>query len=113
MPAIARKGDTVLSADGTGYNCGSPMETSVDQVNGNSVKANNILIVVQGNKVAMHNKGGCSPDESTLTSFSSTYLLKSLSISLAFGSRGFGAAKKRTRPPSTSFFAVLSLSRID
>jgi len=72
MPAIARKGDTVLSVDGTGYNCGSPMETSVDQVNPKNVKANGILIVVDGNKIAMHNKGGCSPDESTLTSFSST-----------------------------------------
>jgi uncharacterized Zn-binding protein involved in type VI secretion len=72
MPAISRKGDTVLSADGTGYNCGSPMETSVDQVNDKKVKANGILIVVDGNKIAVHNKGGCSPDESVLTSFSST-----------------------------------------
>jgi uncharacterized Zn-binding protein involved in type VI secretion len=72
MPAIARQGDTVLSVDGTGYNCGSPMETSVDQVNPNDVKANNILIVVDGNKIAVHNLGGCTVDGSKLTSFSST-----------------------------------------
>jgi type I restriction-modification system DNA methylase subunit len=35
------------------------------------IYANNILIVVQGNKVAPHNKSGCSLDESTLSSFSS------------------------------------------
>jgi uncharacterized Zn-binding protein involved in type VI secretion len=72
MPAISRKGDTVLSVDGTGYNCGSPMETSVDQVNDKKVKANGILIVVDGNKIASHPLGGCSEDGSVLTSFSST-----------------------------------------
>ena len=72
MPSVARAGDTVLSPDGTGYQCGSPMETSVGEVNDKSVTANGILIVVQGNKVAPHPKGGCSLDESTLSTFSST-----------------------------------------
>ena len=72
MPSVARAGDTVLSPDGTGYQCGSPMQTSVGEVNNKSVTANGILIVVQGNKVAPHPKGGCSLDESTLSTFSST-----------------------------------------
>ena len=72
MPAIARQGDTVLSVDGSGFRCGSPMQTAVDQVNPKNVKANGILIVVQGNKIASHPLGGCAEDGSTLTSFSST-----------------------------------------
>ena len=48
-----------------------PLKTNVDEVNSNNVYANNILIVVQGNKVALHNKSGCIPDTSTLSSFSS------------------------------------------
>ena len=71
MPAVARKDDTVLSPDGTGYKCRMPMKTNVDQVNSNKVYANNILIVVQGNRVAAHNKSGCIPDTSTLSSCSS------------------------------------------
>ena len=71
MPAVARQGDSVLSRDGTGRNCAQPMQTSVGEVNGNSVFANGILIVVQGNKVAPHPRGGCGPDESTLSTFSS------------------------------------------
>jgi ribosomal protein L27 len=70
MPAISRKGDTVMSPDGVGRDCARPVETAVDEVNGNSVFANNILIVVQGNKIAPHNKGGCDPDESVLSTFS-------------------------------------------
>jgi uncharacterized Zn-binding protein involved in type VI secretion len=68
MPAVARAGDSVLSIDGAGYKCRQPMQTSVGEVNGNKVFANGILIVVQGKKVAPHPKGGCSPDESTLSS---------------------------------------------
>ena len=37
MAAISRKGDEVFSPDGTGYNCGSPITTSVDEVNSNEV----------------------------------------------------------------------------
>lgn len=71
MPAISRQGDKVLSPDGTGYKCRMPMQTSVGQVNSNKVYANGILIVVQGNQVAPHPKSGCSPDTSTLSSYSS------------------------------------------
>jgi len=71
MPAVSRQGDSVLSPDGSGFRCRMPLKTNVDEVNSVKVYANNILIVVQGNKVAPHNKSGCSLDESTLSSFSS------------------------------------------
>ena len=71
MPAVSRKDDSVLSPDGAGYKCRMPLKTNVDEVNSNNVYANNILIVVQGNQVALHNKSGCIPDTSTLSSFSS------------------------------------------
>jgi uncharacterized Zn-binding protein involved in type VI secretion len=72
MASIARTGDTVLSPDGTGYRCQQPMQTSCGEANSKNVTANGILIVVQGNKVAPHPKGGCSLDESTLSSYSGT-----------------------------------------
>ena len=56
MPAVARKDDTVLSPDGSGYKCRMPLKTNVGEVNSDKVYANNILIVLQGNKVALHNK---------------------------------------------------------
>jgi uncharacterized Zn-binding protein involved in type VI secretion len=71
MPAVSRQGDTVLSVDGTGYKCRSPMQTSVGEVNSSRVYANGILVVVQGNQVAPHPISGCGPDESKLTAFSS------------------------------------------
>jgi uncharacterized Zn-binding protein involved in type VI secretion len=81
MPAVARKGDSVLSVDGTGYKCRAPMKTSVDEVNDKKVFANGILIVVQGNKVAPHPKSGCEPDESVLTTFS---------LKVRIGGKGIG-----------------------
>jgi uncharacterized Zn-binding protein involved in type VI secretion len=75
MPAVARKDDTVLSPDGSGYKCRMPLKTKVDQVNSDKVYANNILIVVQGNRVALHNKSGCTPDTSTLSSYSSSVFI--------------------------------------
>jgi hypothetical protein len=71
MPAISRKNDSVMSPDGSGRDCAYAMETTVDEVNSNGVFANSILVVVSGNKIAPHNKGGCDPDESTLSSQSS------------------------------------------
>ena len=71
MPAISRQGDSVLSPDGSGYKCRMPLETSVGQVNSNSVYANGILIVVEGNTITPHPKAGCSTDTSTLSSYSS------------------------------------------
>jgi uncharacterized Zn-binding protein involved in type VI secretion len=81
MPAISRQGDTVLSPDGTGYKCYFPMETSVGEVNSNSVYANGILVVVQGNKVAPHPKPSlCLTDESTLSSYSSRVYVGGLGV---------------------------------
>lgn len=70
MPAVARQGDTVLSIDGTGYKCRSPMETTVGEVNDKNVFVNGILVVVQGNQISPHPKTGCDQDMSTLTTFS-------------------------------------------
>ena len=72
MPAVTRAGDRVISPDGSGKKCRFPMRTSVGQVNSNEVYVNGILIVVQGNQIAPHPKSGCIPDESTLSSYSST-----------------------------------------
>ena len=72
MPAIARKDDLVNSPDGSGVNCASPVATSVDEVNDKKVRANGILIPVNGNAVAPHPLAGCGPDTSTLSSYSST-----------------------------------------
>jgi uncharacterized Zn-binding protein involved in type VI secretion len=52
-----------------------PMKTSVGQVNSNQVFANGILVVIQGNQIAPHPKSGCSPDNSTLSSYSSTVFI--------------------------------------
>jgi len=75
MPAISRKDDDVSSPDGIGYKCGTPMITSVDEVNSSNVYANGILIVVNGNKIAPHPLSGCGPDESTLSVNSNTVFI--------------------------------------
>ena len=67
MPAISRKGDTVMSPDGKDRDCAYPIETAVDECNGSNVYANGILVVVASNKVAPHTRGGCELDESTLS----------------------------------------------
>jgi uncharacterized Zn-binding protein involved in type VI secretion len=73
MPSVSRKGDTVMSKDGYGYKCRVPGETSIDEGNNKQVKANGILIAVQGNKIASHTKANpqCATDVSTVTTYSS------------------------------------------
>lgn len=73
MPSVARMGDTAMSQDGTGFKCRMPMETSILEGNTKNVRANGILIAVDGNKVAPHTKANptCAMDESVVTSFSS------------------------------------------
>jgi hypothetical protein len=80
MPSVSRAGDSVLSPDGSGYQCGAPMETNVGQVNSNNVYANGILIVVAGNMISPHPMGGCSTDTSTLSTFSSTVSIGGMGI---------------------------------
>ena len=46
MPAVSRSNDSVMSKDGSGRKCKSPMRTSVGQVNDKNVYANGKLIVV-------------------------------------------------------------------
>lgn len=77
MAAVARASgsDSVMSPDGAGYKCRSPLKTSTDEGNGNNVFANGILIVVQGCKVASHPLSGCGNDGSTLSTFSSTVFI--------------------------------------
>lgn len=71
MSGVARVGDTVMSVDGSGYRCQFPMETTCGPSSGNNkVFAGGILVVVEGDPVAPHPKGGCTQDMSTLTSFS-------------------------------------------
>ena len=43
----------------------------MDECNPNNVFANGLPIVVQGNKIAPHTRGGCEIDESTLSAVSS------------------------------------------
>lgn len=72
MAGVARVGDTVMSVDGSGYRCQFPMETACGPSVGNTkVFAGGILVVVEGDPVAPHPMGGCSPDNSTLTTVSS------------------------------------------
>lgn len=80
MPAISRKGDPVMSPDGAGRKCMSPMKTYVDEVNSANVYANGLLIVVAGNKIAPHSKAGCTPDISTLSSNSSNVFIGGLGV---------------------------------
>ncbi len=75
MPAVARTGDRVMSRDGSGKKCKSPMRTSVGQANDKSVYAGGSPIVVAGNQVAPHPKSGCVPDTSTLSSYSGTVFI--------------------------------------
>lgn len=73
MPAVARGNgqDSVFSLTGTGKNCGSPIITTTG-TGSSTVFINGISAVFQGNLVGTHPAGGCSPDLSTLSSFSGT-----------------------------------------
>jgi hypothetical protein len=72
MPAVARAGtDSVFSPDGTGYKCRFPMTTNTGPATQNRVFAMGIEVVVAGDLVGTHPKGGCVPDTSTLDSYSS------------------------------------------
>lgn len=76
MPAIARANgvDSVFSRTGTGRRCGSPART-VTGVGTCQVYAGGTVVVRQGDQVGLHPAGGCSPDTSPLTSFSSTVFI--------------------------------------
>jgi len=78
MPAVARSRgvDSVLSPDGAGRKCKFPLETvtgtpTPEFPGQERVTSMGTPIVIQGDLVGVHNKSGCIPDLSTLSSFSS------------------------------------------
>jgi uncharacterized Zn-binding protein involved in type VI secretion len=73
MPEAARGNgvDQVQSLTGTGFLCLSPLLTSTDECS-DDVFVNGTGIVREGDKVAPHPAAGCGPDESVLTTFSTS-----------------------------------------
>lgn len=72
MPAVAlaNSSSSVLSPDGTDYDCASPVTTSSGPASQFRVYVQGILVAVQGDLVAPHEKSGCDLDVSTLSTFS-------------------------------------------
>lgn len=72
MPPAARAlgTDTVFSKTGTGKKCPRPRTTATGGGSGDTY-FNGIPAVRQGDMVAPHPAGGCGPDVSSLTSYSS------------------------------------------
>jgi len=77
MPAAARGDsvDSVVSKTGVGDECGKPTTTSTDECS-DKVFVEGTGCVREGDKVAPHNKGGCSTDTSVLTTFSSKVFIQ-------------------------------------
>lgn len=82
MPAVARASNTdkVLSRTGTGYLCGSPMQTTTGADGSPNVFVNGIAVVRQNDVVGVHPAAGCSTDTSGLSSYSSTVFVNGLGI---------------------------------
>jgi uncharacterized Zn-binding protein involved in type VI secretion len=73
MPAVARANgsDSVFSIDGVGKGCRFPTDTTTGTNTQTNVLVEGIYVVIQGDVVGIHNKSGCTPDESELTTCSS------------------------------------------
>ena len=73
MPAIvlADGQDDVLSMTGSGNECRLPKNIKTGPATFTSVKINGHPPVLAGDPVALHDKGGCVPDTSVLTTYSS------------------------------------------
>lgn len=69
MPAVSHANgiDSVLSPDGEGFRCRSPMTTVTGQNTQSRVFADGLLVCAEGDPVAPHPIGGCGPDEQTLS----------------------------------------------
>lgn len=82
MPAAARSGgiDNVFSKTGIGKDCAFPV-TTVTGPGTCEVYINGFKAVREGDQVGSHAFIGCGPDNSNLTSFSSTVFI---------GSKGMG-----------------------
>jgi uncharacterized Zn-binding protein involved in type VI secretion len=76
MPAVARANgiDKVFSLTGTARGCRAPINTTTGIATETSVVVGpeGYPVVVEGDKVELHPAAGCSPDESELSTFSST-----------------------------------------
>lgn len=81
MPPVARGdgGDSVLSKTGSGRRCGFPTKTNTKGCSGD-VFVEDKGIVRKNDVVGDHNKRGCSPDTSVLTSFSGSVFANDLNI---------------------------------
>jgi uncharacterized Zn-binding protein involved in type VI secretion len=79
MPAAARSegNDSVFSLTGVGLGCGSPVTTTTGP-SSSRVFINGIKSVRRGDQVGPHNRPGCTPDTSVLTSYSSTVFFDGL-----------------------------------
>lgn len=79
MPAAARGNgvDKVFSKTGTAKNCARPVTTSTNGCSSDTF-INGTGNVRQGDQVAPHLAGGCGPDNSVLTSFSSVVFVNGL-----------------------------------
>ena len=77
MRAAARGNgsDQVYSRTGTGRECASPLRTSTGECSA-TVFVNGIGAVRASDKVAPHPFGGCGPDTSGLSTFSSTVFVE-------------------------------------
>jgi uncharacterized Zn-binding protein involved in type VI secretion len=73
MPAIvlADGQDDVISMTGNGHECRLPKNIKTGPATYTGVKINGHPPVLQGDLVEEHNKGGCVPDTSVLTTYSS------------------------------------------
>lgn len=69
MPSIARanSADRVMSPDGSGFRCRSPLQTSTGIAGQSRVFADGILVATMGDVVAPHPLAGCSLDQQTLS----------------------------------------------
>lgn len=66
-PAARAGKESVFSPDGTGYKCKMPMNTKTGPPQGaaGKVYVQGTVVVVSGDTVAPHPKGGCTVDTST------------------------------------------------
>ena len=77
MPLVARKSsvDTVDSPDGNGDDCDKVSTQSTDK-GSDTVFAEGIGVVRQGDTMISHNKPGCSPHAPALSTFSLTVFVE-------------------------------------
>lgn len=77
MPAAARAdgNDIVFSKTGLGKDCKFPNPNVVTGPGSGEVYINGFKAVAQGDQVGSHAFSGCGPDNSTLTTFSSTVFI--------------------------------------